>query len=737
MSKILLIAKKELKDIFDQPAAYVLMIIFLAINSYFYFKSAYLTEIASMMPLFELLPWMLMLFVPAVTMRSIASEKREGTLEILLTRPLGISHIILGKVLGNFSFTSLAALATLTIPISLSLGGGLDYGVVAAQYTGTLLMILAFTSIGLFASALTQNQTIAFIIAVTINFIFLITGLSLVNSALPAILAAAASAVSIQEHFNGITRGVLDLRDLLYFLTIATIFIALAHILITRGRLNKHRKTSQNIKLYVFILIVGLLVANFFASNVMARIDMTADKTYSISAKSTEVARGLKKNVNVNVYASDQLPPEAHITFEDIKYTLKSIARQSNGKIAVAVKNVDKDDKSRFEANLAGIQPVNFNTIRKDEFQIKQGFLGLVVELGEKKEVIPFIESTTNFEYQLLSLINKVAQENKPKVGYLTGHQEKGLSAEYGLFSSEASRHYDIEEFSVKRDSPEIPEKYRTIIIAGPQKWIGSSTQKVIAEFIKKGNSAFILMEGLEMDQSQYSIKRNMNAVMNTFYKDLGVTADEDLLHDLRSNENVSVGQGQEGLSTPYPVWLRTLVPENNQITQDVGSILLPWASSIKLDKEKTRDSKVSLLYSTSPYTKSEKGTYTLSVNNDMAENTKNLKRYDTAIGISYPSGGRLIFVSDSDLLVDSFAGSNPENLVFGLNALDWLTQEKGFSAIRSKKASQSRLLFSSDKVRSAVKYSNMLGLPVLISMLGLGHLGRRRMRMKATYDSK
>lgn len=737
MNRLTLIAKKELKDLFDQPAAYVLIVIFLAVCSYFYFKSAFLSEIASMGPLFEILPWVLMLFVPAITMRSLAAEKREGTLELLLTRPLMAWHVLAGKALGNFIFITLPLLVTLTIPATLTFGGNLDAGVIAAQYFGGLMMVLAFVSIGLFSSSVTQNQTIAFIISITINFFLLITGSSMVIATLPAPLANAANAISIQEHFNSITRGVIDLRDVIYFITIAAIFVLLAYVLLARDRLSKKGKTFQNIKLAVFCCAVGLLVVNFMVRNTMVRLDMTEGRIYSISKQSIELSRALQKPVKISVYASDQLPPEADLTFEDIKYTLRSIERQSDGKISLSIKNMDKDEKARFEANLAGIQPVNFNIIRKDEFQIKQGFLGLVIELGEKKEVIPFIESTSNFEYQLLSLINKVAQEKKVKIGYLTGHREKSLGSELGLFSGEASRYYEIEEFSMNTEKPKVPEKYRSVIIAGPQKWIDNSTQKAIGDFVKNGGSVFILMEGLEMDPQQYSVKRNMNATMKTFSKDLGVSANGDLLHDLRSNENVSMGQGQEGYTTSYPVWLRTLVPEQNQISQDLGSILLPWASSIELHKKNLKGVKIMNLYSTTPYTKSEKDKYTLSANNDTQIDTRSLKKYDTAVALSYPKGGRAVFISDSDFLSDGFSQNYPENLIFGLNSLDWLTQEKSFSAIRSKQTAPNRLLFNSDSSKNLAKYSNMVGAPILVAILGFVHLARRRLTSRLKYGGQ
>lgn len=735
MNSFVIIAKKELKELFDQPGIYVLIVAFLSLTSYFFFRVAYLNDIASLFPLFEYLPLFMMFFIPAVTMRTLAAEKREGTLEILLTRPLTEWHIVIGKALGILFFAFLVMLLTLTIPFSLLLGSRLDLGIATAQYLGSLLIIMAFVSIGIFSSSLTQNQTISYIISLIINFIFLATGFDIVRSALPYALTDAVQVINMQEHFKGITRGVIDFSDVLFFFSLSACFIALTYVFINRGRFYGKGKAYHNIKQFVFLFIIAVLIVNFITKNTVFRFDLTSEKIYSISTDSIKFVRSLKKPINVKVFVSSSLPPEAEQTFKDIEYFLKNITKQSAGKINYAIKNIDRDETARFEANLAGLRPVNFNIISRDEFQIKQGFFGLTAEEGNKQEVIPYIGSISNFEYQLLTLVNKVSEDKKSKIAYLTGNRERGLNREYRLFKVQASEYYDIDELSVNEEMDRIPDKYKTVIVGGPQRFVRESEQELIGKFVKEdGGSALILMEGIEMDSEQYNVKRNMNAIMKSFSEELGMTVREDLLHDLRSNETVASGN-PNGFMASYPPWLRVLVPKDNPISKDVGSIVLPWASSIELDKKKLKDAEIIILYSTSPFTKSEKEPYTLSLNNRLAEDTKNLRVFDVAIAIKYPSGGRMVFVSDSDFLLDIFVGSHPENLVFALNAIDWLTQESSFAGLRSKNVAPRKLLFASDAVKFGVKYGNMLGVPFLVAIYGFIRLLKRRFKARSVYE--
>jgi ABC-2 type transport system permease protein len=205
MRNIWTVARKELRGYFDHPTAYILLVVFLAINFFFYFRSAFLVSEASLRPMFDLLPWILLFFVPAVTMGSLAEEKRHGTLEVTLSHPLHEHEFLLGKFVGDVLFIAIALGGTLLVPLLLLLGGKPDFGVVFAQYFGGLLLVAGMTAVGVFASALTRNQITAFIVATAVCFILMMAGTEVVQIGLPAWLQAIVGPLGILPHFAKIS----------------------------------------------------------------------------------------------------------------------------------------------------------------------------------------------------------------------------------------------------------------------------------------------------------------------------------------------------------------------------------------------------------------------------------------------------------------------------------------------------------------------------------------------------
>src|SRR5690606_6200708 len=185
---------------------------------------------------FGRLPWLLMVFVPAITMRAIAEERRTGTLEWLAAQPITELDLLLGKFLGNWFFVLTALAGTLPVALGVLIASDADGGVMLAQYVGAALLSAQLVAIGLFASSATRNQITAFVMALAMNFALILAGLPITTMGLPPRLADAVSRLAIFDHFEGITRGVVDLRDVLYFVSVAALFLGLAYLLLARER---------------------------------------------------------------------------------------------------------------------------------------------------------------------------------------------------------------------------------------------------------------------------------------------------------------------------------------------------------------------------------------------------------------------------------------------------------------------------------------------------------------------
>ena len=242
MRQFLSITKRELISYFATPVAYVFITIFLLLSGLFTFYLGNFFEIgqASLGSFFEWHPWLYLFLVPAITMRLWSEEKKSGTIELLTTLPVSTLNIVLGKFMAAWLFTLLALILTFPMWITVNYLGNPDNGVIMASYIGSLLMSGGYLSIGIFISSLTKNQVIAFIVSVTVCFLFTVSGLPIVldffsNWAGEDITDVIAS-FSFLANYSDISRGIIDFRTLVYFLSLIVLFLYLNVITLDNSR---------------------------------------------------------------------------------------------------------------------------------------------------------------------------------------------------------------------------------------------------------------------------------------------------------------------------------------------------------------------------------------------------------------------------------------------------------------------------------------------------------------------
>jgi ABC-2 type transport system permease protein len=224
MSPVSAVMRRELRSYFVTPVAYVFLVIFLVLAGIltFYAGDFYERGQADLQPFFTMHPWLYLILVPAITMRMWAEESKGGTLELLLTLPLTLWQAMLGKFFAAWLFIGLALVLTFPIWITVNYLGSPDNGVIVAGYLGSWLMAGSFIAIGACLSALTRSQVVAFILSALVCVLLILVGqpqvLDFFSGALPRRLINAVAHLSMLRHFEAIARGVLDVRDLLYFL---------------------------------------------------------------------------------------------------------------------------------------------------------------------------------------------------------------------------------------------------------------------------------------------------------------------------------------------------------------------------------------------------------------------------------------------------------------------------------------------------------------------------------------
>ena len=238
MNGLLAIYKREFTSYFVTPVAYVFIVIFLFMTGVFtfYLGAFYESNQADLEPFFRFHPWLYLFLIPAISMRLWSDERKSGTIELLMTLPVSITDTVVAKYLAAWSFTAIALSLTFPMWITVNYLGNPDNTVVLASYIGSLIMAGGFLAIGSCISALTKSQVIAFVISVVICFMFILSGfpmvLDLFESWAPQAVVDAVASFSFLTHFTSIKKGVIDIRDLIYFAALITFWLYVNIIII-------------------------------------------------------------------------------------------------------------------------------------------------------------------------------------------------------------------------------------------------------------------------------------------------------------------------------------------------------------------------------------------------------------------------------------------------------------------------------------------------------------------------
>jgi len=234
MHNIMVIARREFKSYFDSPVAYIVSTFFLLVSGYFFTSNLFLANQADLRTLWGVIPLLFVFFIPAISMKLLAEEKKTGTIELLYTYPIKDSEIVLGKYLAALGLIAVLIVCTVMYAFTVGTLGNMDTGQTVAGYIGLLLMASAYLAIGVFASSVTDNQIVAFILALFISFFFFIADKILFF--LPSAVAGVFEYLGIEYHFQNVARGVLDTRNLLYFGSIIFFGLLLASHALSRRR---------------------------------------------------------------------------------------------------------------------------------------------------------------------------------------------------------------------------------------------------------------------------------------------------------------------------------------------------------------------------------------------------------------------------------------------------------------------------------------------------------------------
>jgi len=397
MRDVIRIASKELASFFASPVAYIFLGSFLAATLFVFFwvETFFARNIADARPLFEWMPVLLIFLVAALTMRSWSEERRAGTLEMLLTLPVPPLRLVLGKFLGCLGLVAVALALTLPLPVTVSLLGALDWGPVLGAYLATLFLAAAYVAIGLYVSARTDNQIVSLIGSVLICTLFYLLGSDALTGLLGHRGAELLQLLGAGSRFESITRGVIDLRDLYFYVSVVGVFLTLNVYSLERLRWtheDSRRHGHRNWR-----ILAALFIANFLAGNLWlqqidwARADVTEGRIYSISEATRGYLSRLQEPLLIRGYFSAQTHPLLAPLVPQLRDLLREYEIAGAGRVRVEFVDPLEDPELEREAGEKyGIRPVAFQTASKYQAAVVNSYFDVLVQYGDQHEVLGF-----------------------------------------------------------------------------------------------------------------------------------------------------------------------------------------------------------------------------------------------------------------------------------------------------------------------------------------------------------
>lgn len=756
MRKIWSIYKKELRSYFNSPIAYILITILLIGVGYFFFQTFFLVGQASLRSFFSYSALAFILFGPAITMRLFAEERKAGTIEPLLTLPVKEWRIVVGKFLAGWTLLLVYLLLTLAYPISISFVGKLDTGPVIGGYLGLLLLGGVYVALGLFTSAVTRNQVVSLVLAFFVGLLLYL--LDLLLPFIPESLQNLVAYIGIDTHFKSIARGVIDRRDIVYYISL-TIFLLFITVQAVQARFSNRSANWRINKLIYLLSAAGALVAINIASQLApARLDLTEDQRYTLSEPSAAIFAKVSDRLTVKAYFSKNLPPpfNNHANYlRDLLEEFRQAAPDYFHYEFIDPGAPGKDEQAQKalqeEVRAAGIPQIEVQKLEKDQLQAVKVYMGIALTYKDRNETIQVLDSIDDLEYKLVSRLAKLTREKTPRLGFLTGHGE--LSSKEGAANAlkVMEDKFEVIDVNLEQD-PAALDGLDILIVAGPQQTVPDNQLFLLDQFIMGGGKAAFMLNRVAVDMNT-GIGRPLDTGLEKLLERYGVTVQSSLVLD-QYNLQVPMSQGRGNVRiqsmVPFPPFIQVRqVPKDNPLVDKLDGIVFPFSSPLQLAAREGLETAV--LLTSSDKTWLMENTDSFLIDPQMLpipmEYLAPQTLAATLVGEfdSYyrdhpipndPKSGSpvsqtpLIKSPKTRLAVAGsplwFADMLPERMVargyfLFANILDWLIKDEQLMNVRAKVIDQQPLQQDlQESAKQTIRYGNMFALPLAFVLFGV-----------------
>lgn len=487
---------------------------------------------------------------------------------------------------------------------------------------------------------------------------------------------------------------------------------------------------KTNIVLTTLLIAAILVVLNLISDKLFYRLDLTEDHSYTLSQATRDILKNLQEPVTVTAYFSKDLPPSVGQTREDFKDMLIEYANKAKGMLAYDFVNPNEDEKIEQEALQNGIQPVMINVRDKDQMKQQKAYLGAVVSMGDRKEVIPFVQPGGAMEYALSSAIKKISVLVKPKVGILQGYGMPSMN-ELAQVRQNLSVLYDVQPLTLT-DSTEIPTDIKTIALIRPADSLPDFVFSELDRFLGRGGNMLVAINRVKGDfQTAYGSA--VSTGVESWLLAKGIRVQDAFVVDASCGSvTVQQQQGffrfQTNISFPYLPVISNFA--DHPATTGLEAVILEFASPVEYTGDSTK------VFTPLAFTSEQSGVQNPPIYFDIEKQWTESDFPDKGLVVMAEVSGNLvgnvpakmIVVGDGDFPVGSGQQQvAPDNVNLLVNSIDYLSDDTGLIELRNRGVTARPIKQLSDSKKTMLKYLNFL-LPIVLAVgYGLYRMQRNR----------
>ncbi|MCC6588463.1 MAG: Gldg family protein [Bryobacterales bacterium] len=515
------VVKREFASYFGSPTGYVFITLFVFLSGLaaFWQERFFLNNLANLDQLNAWFPYLLVFLAPSITMTLWAEERRSGTEELILTLPTRDGEILIGKYLAALGIYTVALIFSLSHVVVLFWLGSPDIGLLLSTYLGYWLLGAALLPLGLLASQVTDNLTVAFILGSALCAVPVF--LRHAGAILQGRAQRLAEQLSAVEQFRDLASGIVTTSALIYFVGLA---VAILYISITIvGRRRWRTRMSGHIVLRAAALLICVAAATAIAGRLGNRLDVTSEQIHSLAPDTVKLLRALdpKRPVSIQAYLSPEVPRAYLPVRNNLSTTLREFAANAKDRVNVRiVETVKYSPEAREARERYGINPFRVPVTEESASSANEIFLGLVFTSGGEEFVIPAFDRGLPVEYELMRSVRVVTRSARKKVGILqTGaqlfggfdFQRRAQTNEWSIVA-ELKKQYDVAQVSADAD---YPEDVSALIAVLPHTLTAAQLERLTA-YVKRGKPALVLLDPLPAFNLQLS-PQNQDTAANPF----------------------------------------------------------------------------------------------------------------------------------------------------------------------------------------------------------------------------